>query len=189
MAVAALLGACTTLQQVAALRRVDFDLDRVTEPRLAGVDVSRVRSYEDLNAAQIAAIGVALAREELPLSFRLHVRATNPADNAVTARLTRMEWELLLEDRETISGVLDQTYQLAPGVPADIPLEIRLDLLDFFDDNARELVDLALAAAGAGGEPTRVALRATPIIDTPLGAIRYPQPITIVNREIGADSR
>jgi hypothetical protein len=47
------------------------------------------------------------------------------------------------------------------------------------------MIDLALAVAGAGGEPTRVSLRALPTIQTSIGPIRYPQPIIIVSREIG----
>lgn len=180
-------GACATLQQVAALRHVDFDLDRVSDTRLAGVDLARVRSYQSLTAAQIAALGLALARNDLPLEFQLHIRALNPAENTVTARLLRMDWTLLLDDRETISGALDRAYELPPGQPQDIALQLRLDLLDFFDKNAEDLVDLALAIAGAGGEPKRVALRATPTIDTPIGPIRYPQPITIVSRRLGAE--
>ena len=34
---------------------------------------------------------------------------------------------------------------------------------------------------------TRIALRATPTIDTALGPIRYPQPITIVSRQVGGN--
>lgn len=181
-----LLAACATLQQVAALRRVAFDIGRVTDARLAGVDFTRVRAYDDLSAAQVAAIALAIARDELPLSFDLHLLAQNPADNPA-ARLLRMDWTLLLDDRETVTGVLDRSYDLPPGQTSDIPLNVRLDLLDFFDDDAEDLADLVLAIAGAGGEPTRIALRATPTIDTALGPIRYQQPITIVSRQVGGN--
>jgi hypothetical protein len=179
-----LAAGCATLQQVAALRRVAFDIDRVADARLAGVDFTRIRSYDDLTATQIAAIALAITRDELPLSFDLHLLAQNPSDNPA-ARLLRMDWTLLLDDRETVSGVLDRSYELPPGQTSDIPLNVRLDLLEFFDDDAENLAELVLAVAGAGGEPKRIALRATPTIDTALGPIRYPQPITIVSRQVG----
>ena len=181
-----LLASCATLRQVAALRRVAFDLDRVTGARLAGIDVARVRSYDDLSAAQLATIALAITRDELPLAFDLHLQARNPADNP-TARLLEMDWTLLIDDQETVSGVLDRAYELAPGVDTDIPVTVRLDLLDFFQRDAEDLAELALAIAGAEGEPRRVALRAQPTIDTPLGPIRYPEPITIVSRQVGQD--
>lgn len=46
---------------------------------------------------------------------------------------------------------------------------ISLDLADLFQHNARDLVDLALAVSGCGGEPRRSALRATTTIQTALG--------------------
>jgi hypothetical protein len=96
-----------------------------------------------------------------------------------------MDWTLLLDDRETVSGSTTREFVLEPGVPGDIPITISLDLADFFETNARDMIDLALAVAGAGGEPTRITLRALPTIQTSIGPIRYPQPIIIVSREIG----
>jgi hypothetical protein len=186
-ALTALLAGCATLQQIAALRHVDFAIDRASGARLAGIELSRVRSYNDLTPAQVASLGVSLARRELPLAFQLHLRAENPAENSVTARLLEMDWWLLIDNRETVSGTLVRSFELPPGQPRDIPLEIRLDLLEFFDDQARDMVELALAVAGAGGAPKRVAVRASPTIDTAIGPIRYPQPITIVSREVGGE--
>jgi hypothetical protein len=173
------------LQQIAALRQVDFAIDRVGDARLAGVSLDRVRNYQDLSALDIARIGSALARGDVPMEFQLHLSALNPADNSVAARLIQMDWTLLLENRETISGRIDREFVFEPGVPADVPLAISLDLADFFQHNAQDLIDLALAVAGAGGAPKQIALRAVPTIQTSLGPIRYPQPITIVSREVG----
>ena len=182
--IAASLQGCQTLREIAALRSVAFALDRVSNATLAGVDIQRLRSYEDLSATDVIRIGASVADRRLPLRFQLHVAARNPAENSVQARLVRMDWTLLIEDRETISGVLDQTFVLPPGETRDIPIGIELDLIEFFDRSTRDLVELALAVAGQG-EPQNVKVRAVPTIDTPIGAIDYPNPITIVNRDIG----
>lgn len=179
------VSGCATLQQFAALRSVDFSLDRVSSPRLAGIDLQQVRSYEDLGYADAARLALALVQESLPMDFRLHLRAENPADNSTEARLMRMAWTLLLQDRETVSGVFDQETLLLPGQPQDIPILISLDLVDFFEGSAQDLLELALSIAGQGGAPKEVALRASPVVDTPLGPIQYPTPITIVSRQVG----
>jgi len=176
---------CATLQQIAALRSVDFQLDRVADARVAGIDVSRVSSYSDLSLFDAARVGAAIARRELPLAFRLHVRAENPADNPVTARLVRMQWTLFLEDTETISGLIDQEFELPPGRPMNIPVDVSLDLFDFFERSGPDLFNLALNLMGVGAEPSKVALRAVPTVNTALGPISYPQPITIVDRTVG----
>ena len=179
------LSGCATLQQLAALRNVDFSLDRLSNVELAGIDLSRVRSYNDLGMADAARLTLAVTRNELPLAFQLHLLAENPAENTTTARLVQMDWTLLLENRETLSGVFDGDVQLPPGEPTDVPIAISLDLLEFFDGSARDLLELALSLTGQGGSPKNVSLRATPTIDTALGPMRYPRPITIVSQDVG----
>jgi len=185
-ALAAVLGACllvsgcATLRQVAALRDVDFSLAGVGGGTLAGIRIDSATSYEDLGALDAARLAAALARGRLPLEATLQVRASNPEDN-VTARLVKLDWTLFLDDRQTVSGVMDREYELPPGRPVTVPVTVKVDLLDFFDRQLEPLVGLALAAAG-GGEPHRIRLEATPSIQTALGPIRYPQPIRIEYR-------
>ena len=179
------VAGCQTLQQIANLRNVSFALDRVTEARLAGVDINRIRSYEDLSAQDVLRLGSAVAQQELPLAFALHLDAENPPENEVDARMVRMDWTLLLDDRETISGIFDQNILLPPGEPTDVSIPMQLDLVNFFNNGARDLIELALAVSGQGGSPKRIKLQATPTIDTVIGPIKYPNPITIVSRTVG----
>lgn len=181
----AALGGCATLQQVMALRDVDFAVDRVVDVRLAGVRLDEVRRFEDLRATDAARLLAAVAERTLPLELDLHLTALNPADNTVDARLVRMDWTFLIEDRETLSGVLEGDVVLPPGEPRDVPVPIAMDLFEFFDGSARDLFEIARSLAGQGGEARRVALRASPVVQTALGPIRYPSPITIVERDIG----
>ncbi len=136
----------------------------------------------------VVRLGTALSERQLPLQFRLHVAATNPEDNNVAARLVRMDWTLFLEGRETVSGRYDDEVLLPSGQTTDVPIEITLDLVQFFGDNLRDLVDVALAVSGQGGQPRNIELQATPIIDTSIGPIRYPRPITIVSHDVGNGS-
>ena len=180
-----LAAGCATLQQIAALRQVDFSLAGVQRGRLAGVDLSRVTSYTDLTALDAGRIALALAQHDLPFEFQVDVRAENPATNQVTATMVRLAWSLFLNDKETINGVLDTTLTLPPGRPVNIPFQMRLNLLQFFNGPAQNLVNLAAAAAGLRSDPTKISLRAVPTINTPLGPIAYPSPITIVSRTVG----
>lgn len=175
------LSGCATLNQLYALEDVDFAIEEVAEVRLAGVDVTRIESFSDLSVSEGAALAAAVARRELPLFLELQIVADNPADN-YDARLTEMEWTLLLEDRETVSGRLDSEIRLPRAEATTFPLGIELNLVEFFDGNARELVDLAASLAGVGAETTDVELRAMPVIQTPLGPLTFPEPIRIRRR-------
>ena len=179
------VAACATLQQIAALRQVDFSLGAVRNGRLAGVELSRVRTSRDLSALDLARLGYAVARKDLPLEFVLDVRGENPADNKVTATMVRLAWTLFLNERETIHGVLDTSFAFPPGVPTTMPMVMRLNLMQFFDGPAESLVDWAASLAGVSSDPTRVTLKAVPTIQTPLGPISYPSPITIASRTVG----
>ena len=179
------ISSCATLRQFAALSSVEFSLGHVSDLRLAGIDLRRIGSFDDLGFSDAAQLALAVSQQELPLDFRLHLLAENPAENTTDARLVRMDWTLLLQDRETLSGVFEGDVLLPPGEPTGVPITISLNLVEFFEGSAQDMLELALSLAGAGGEPKELALRATPVIDTPLGPMRYPQPITIVSREVG----
>jgi hypothetical protein len=178
------LVGCPALQEIAALRSVEFSLAGTSGATLAGVPIDSVRSIDQLSSTQIARVAAALAQGRLPLEANLLVRALNPGDN-VQARLTRLDWTLFLYDQETINGILDREFVLPPGEPATVPLQVRLDLLDFFDGRLDQVVNLALALAGAEGARQRVRLEASPSVQTPVGPIRYPRPISI-EYEVGS---
>ncbi len=178
---------CATIQQLTALRSVDFSLAGVTEASIAGIALDQVGSWEDLSLTDAGRLALAVAQRDLPMHFQVLVLADNPADNPA-ARLTRMDWTLLLENRETLSGALTEEVVLPSGEPRVIPIAVSLNLIEFFEGNAQDLLELALSLSGQGGAPKQVAVRASPVISTPLGAIRYPQPITIVDRQVGGDS-
>lgn len=177
LAVGAVVAGCAAVQQVAALRQVSFALGGVSGGRIAGVPLDRVASYRDLGVTDVARLGLAVARNELPFEFVLQVRAINPADNRSAARMVQMGWTLFLNDRETIRGVLDSSQLLPPGDTVTIPVRMQLDLMKYFEGGAEELVDFAASLAGVRPDPARIALEVIPRIDTPLGPITYPVPI------------
>lgn len=179
------VASCATLGQLAALRRVEFALNNVQDGRLAGVPLTRIASYRDLSALDIGRLTLAVGRRDLPLDMTLNIRADNPSDNRTAATMVRLDWTLLLDNKETVSGVLDTAVTMPPGQGTLIPLGVRLNLIEFFGGSAENLLNLAASLAGLNADPTRVTLRATPTINTPVGPIRYPEPITIASRTVG----
>ena len=181
---AVVVGACSSLQQLAALRQVGFALAGVTGGRLAGVDIAKIASGTRLSVLDYGKLTVALARQDVPLDFLVNVEALNPAENKVTARMVRLGWALYLNDKETIHGVVDTAVVMEPGKPVIMPMRMRVNLVQFFNGPAQDLVDLAAAVAGVNPDPTKISLKASPTIDTPLGPLSYPNPITIVSRTV-----
>lgn len=179
---------CAALRETANLRNVQFKIENLSDTELAGVDVDGLQSYEDLSSRDLIRLGAAVSEGTLPLSFVLHLKATNPSTNDENARLTKMEWTLLLDETETVSGTYDDEVLLRPGEPTTVPVQIQLDLVRFFDENLREFVDLVSALTG-DGPPQGVKVKVRPTINTRFGPFTYPSPITVVSEEVGDESK
>jgi hypothetical protein len=173
------LTGCTAAKELAAVRQVQFHLNGVSGARLAGVSLDRLQSPSDLSAADVAGLTLAIASGEVPLQMTVHVEGRNPETNTVTARLLAMDWDFLVDDRELVSGRLEEPYTFEPGRARDVPIPVRCDLVPLFGKRSADLVDAALAIAGRGSSSHRAAVRLIPTVDTALGRIRYPAPITL----------
>jgi hypothetical protein len=99
-------------------------------------------------------------------------------------QVTDFPWRLLLSGHETISGNIGAPVGVpAGGTTAIMPLQVTVDLKEFFEDKGyNDLLNLALALSGQGGV-SQVQLKATPTMSTPIGSLKYPGELTIVNTE------
>ena len=187
---AALAGitGCATLRQFAALGQVRFSFDRITDVRLAGVSTAGKDSYSDLRFQDVARITAAIASRAVPLDFVVQVRAENPASNTVTARLLQLDWNLFLDESQVLEGQMDRGYAFAPGQPVLVPVAVSLDAYNLVQRNGQDLFELALAIAGVQGHRTKVRLDLQPTVETDLGPIPYPAPITI-RRNVGTSTQ
>ena len=174
-----LLSSCATLNQLTALRQVDFSLQGASNVRLANVDLTRARSFTDLSISDAASLASAVANRNLPLSLQLDVVGENPTDNVADARLVQLDWTFFIEGRETVGGRIEEEFVLPRGQPTPIPVEVSLNLVDFFEGSARDLFELAQSLAGVGGSPKELSVEAFPVVQTMLGPVSYPGPIRI----------
>ena len=179
--VLALLGiaGCTTLQELAALRSCTFAFANVSDVRLAGIAIGPDARFGSLGVADVTRLGAALLAKQVPLELVAHVSATNPAENKVAARMVNLDWRLFVEDRQALAGTLADAVSIAPGHTADVPLAVRVDLLQLTSGSARDLFDVALAIAGQGTVKKDLRLELAPTIETSLGPIRYPSPLVV----------
>src|SRR5678815_2542936 len=170
---------CIRDRQIAVLRTVRFDFAGVSDVRLAGVRIDDILTFNNLSVTDGARLGVAVASHRMPLDLVVHLDATNPAENTVTARMVDLDWSLFIEDHHAFDGGLAGAVAIAPGRTADVPLTVGLDLFEISSGTARDLFDLALAIAGRGAVRKDLRLELRPTIDTPLGPIRYPAPVVV----------
>jgi hypothetical protein len=180
-----LISGCATLQQLAALRQVQFQLNGIDSIRLAGVAIGSQSHLGDFSTLDAARLSAAFLDGKLPLSLQALVGAENPASNGTSARFLSMDWTLRLQGEDTVSGRVDRELLLEPGKPAVIPVQVELDLVRFFEQSLPELVQLVGGLSGVSSEPTLVELMVLPTIETSLGPMAFPQPVRVVRATSG----
>jgi hypothetical protein len=155
-----LVSACDVLnqvQQMANLTKCEFRLKTVDQLRLAGVNIQQIRQLSDLSLMDAAKITTAaMSGGSLPLNFTLNVEAKNP--NTAVAGLNRLDWTLLIDDIEMVSGVNENRVQIpANGSTSIIPLTISIDLKQALKGKSGDAIaNFGLNLAGAGNQPTRI---------------------------------
>ena len=178
------LCGCAAFKQTVALSQVKFSFDRISDVRVAGVSVLGKTSYTDLSLTDVAKLSSAVVAHNVPLGLTVHLKAENPSSNSVTAKMMKMAWSLYLEDHKLLDGNLDSAYAFPPGKGVDVAVPILFNAYEIYQHNAQDLFDLGLSLAGVQGYSKLVRLDFTPTINTDLGPITYPTPIT-VKREVG----
>jgi len=187
-------GSCAALTDVATalanLQRLKFKIGNVHGFRLLGIDIGGKSKLGDFGAADVLKLGRSYAAKKLPVEFVVDLLAVNPNDGTggttkTTSTLTGLESRLLIDGQPTVMGNIDQPIEIpGTGQESVIPIRLSLDLLEFFANKSyADLIDLALAIGGKGGNPTRLALDARPTVSTPIGPITYPGRLTIVSAE------
>ena len=188
------LSSCAALDEMASalanLQRLKFKLSGVREFRLLGIDLGGKTRLSDFSAGDALRLAESFRVKKLPVEFVLDVLAVNPNDGTggsrrTTSTLTGLECRLLIDGQPTVTGNIDQPFEVpGTGQESVVPIRLSLDLFEFFAGKQYDdVLNLALALGGKARTPARLSLDAQPTVSTPLGPIAYPGRITIVSTE------
>lgn len=194
IALVVIVPGCATLTEMAGalsnLQRLKFRVAGVSGFTVANISLSGKQQITDFGLMDGINLLAGYNRKKLPAGFTLNIKALNPNDGTggspqTTSTLTSFEWRLLIDDKPTVSGNIEKPIEIpGTGQSAVIPLEINLDLMEFFGEKGyNDLLNLALALGGAQSDISRLAIDAQPRVSTPLGEITYPGRIIIVSKE------
>ncbi len=183
------LNSCATLNALAGLSRIQFKVGDVQNVQLAGISIANKHSVSDFSVMDGINLAAAFASGRFPLTFTLNVDARNPNAPASSSfvnalSVTNFPWTLLLNGQQTISGNIGAPVGVpAGGMTTVIPLQVSLDLKQFFANQGYDqLLQLALALSGQGGS-SQVQLLAQPTMSAMGLSLTYPGQLTIVNTE------
>lgn len=181
---------CSVYETMTNLSRLQFKVGNVNEFQINGIHISGKSKISDFNPLDLLKLSSSFGQGTLPASFVLNINAKNPNDGTggykkSDATIQNFKWRLFLDDKETVSGDIDQPVVVpGTGEVTTIPLRINIDLLKFFKDKGYEsVINLALALGGNQGSSSKISLYATPTISSPFGNITYPGELKLVDTQ------
>ncbi|MBN2572250.1 MAG: hypothetical protein JXA68_08990 [Ignavibacteriales bacterium] len=185
-----LLTSCSIFDTIENIGRLTFKLNSIADFRVSDISISSKSSYSDFSPIEIIKLTSDIASGKLPIKFILNVDAKNPNDGTggsprSNITIESFPWKLFIDNKQTIAGNIGSPISV-PGVGEStvIPLTLELDLFKFFSNNSLEsLLNIALKLGGSQGKPTDLQLIADPVLGTPIGDLKYPNEITIVDFE------
>ena len=183
-----IFNSCSVYETIVNLSRLQFKLGEVDGFTVNGINISNKSKLEDFNPADLFMLTSAVTSGKFPVSFTLNVEAKNPNDGTggypkTDATLKSFPWHLQIDGKETISGNITNPVSVpGTGEITIIPIEIEMDLIQFFNDKGYDsLLNLVLALGGKNGSSSRLTMFADPTVSTALGDINYPGEIKIVD--------
>lgn len=184
-----LTSSCSVYETMVNLSRLKFKLGAVNNFTVSGINISSKKSLQDFNPLEVVNLTSVIASGKLPASFTLNVEAKNPNDGTggypkTDATLKAFPWRLEIDNVETISGNIGSPVTVpGTGEVTNIPLTMNIDLIEFFGNKGFDnLINLALTLGGQQGSSTRLSLFASPTVSSPVGDIKYPGELKIVDQ-------
>lgn len=183
------LSGCSVFKQISNISRLKFRLNSVSDFTINGINISNKSSLKDFNVFDSAQLLNSIRKGDLPVKFNLNIEAMNPNDGGGYPRqdldIVDFKWRLIIDDVETLSGNIARPISVpGTGETTIFPITVELDLFKFFKERGFEnIINLALAIGGKNSNLSRIVLKAQPTIQTPLGKIKYPDEIDIIDRE------
>lgn len=129
------LASCGLISQARKMDRFahcNFTVNTVTLERVAGVDMSHVKSVSDLNFNEMIALSSGLLSGNLPADILVSVKVINPS--ADKAAVSGMDWKLLQKQQVIATGQLTKPIAVSGhgrtsfDLPADVNLAKILQL-------------------------------------------------------------
>jgi len=175
------------------LQHLQFKLGSADNFIVNSVNISNIRTVNDLSINDGLRLTQAVANKSLPVSFTLNILANNPnskSSNSTSssnfdAIINSIDWILFIDEKETVRGRVSTPIRVPTGTQTTvIPVSIGLDLVKFFGEkNYLDIMNLALAIGGANGSSSRLKLQMKPTVSIAGIPISYPNFINVIDKE------
>lgn len=161
------------MSQVQQLTLCEFDVNGVDKVRIAGIELDQNMDRSDLNAAQLMQLTAAIFQKEMIVDFDLLLNINNP--NSKPAAMNRMDYELFIDNKQILTGQMNQAVNVGANTNASVQMPIQLDLFKVLNNETQSsLVNLAFKLTGDKSDPSEILLKVKPYIKVGGRELAYP---------------
>ncbi len=147
---------------------------------VAGRDISKMISENQINLANIPEIAIAYLRQNIPLSARINLKIKNPTQQ--TAAINRFEYEVLIKGNQLAEGLVNQEISIEPGDSTLVPVSLNANIYKILSNGKtmEEVLEFLRGGNDAATEKKGVlTLKIRPSIAIGDKLVKYPGFITI----------
>lgn len=189
LSIALLLGialfgfSCSTKNDLDAFKEAKYSLSGINEVRLNGVNVLDKKRPEDFSFGEAAMIFTAFSDNNLSAFSSLGLNVELDEDSRERSMtVTKLKWQLLLDGKQTLSGLIDEPVELRHGLNTlnvRTPVRITEENGKPGYNNLLRLVTLLTKTDGTS-RPA-IELQIKPTIQTSVGPVEMPSFISVKN--------
>ncbi len=117
---------CKQLSEMKNMTKCEFRLKNIELLSIDQVDVSGIKTVNDLNAITIAKLGSTLLTGKMPLSYRTNIESKNP--NSQNAAIDKFELHILFNNVDLVQTVINQRVEVLPSQTTVIPVMMTSDI-------------------------------------------------------------
>ncbi len=164
VAVTALFFAsCRTASNLNWFRKCHFDLVGIKDIRIADIDISKIKSFDDFSLKDAAKIGVCLLEKKVPLNLTFMVNIANGTNKIGV--LQGMDYIVVMHDKDVLYGKITEPIAVAPNSSQVYNVKSELELISLFNkEDLKENVILGLKVFAADNIYNDIAIKVRPYL-------------------------
>jgi hypothetical protein len=175
VAVVWVAAGCKNISDIKAFTEARYTLRDISEVRVNSINVSNKSRLDQFRMNEIATLLSAYNTNSLLADavVGLNVEMVDGSTREIT--VTQLKWQLLVDDRETLSGVVEEPVKLQAGLNL---IPIKTPVLVTETDGQRNfegLMQLVTLLSREGVDRSNIVLQIKPTVQTSVGNVESPR--------------
>jgi hypothetical protein len=174
-AVVWLAAGCKNISDIKAFTEARYSLRDISEVRVNSVLVSNKSRLEEFRMNEIATLLSAYNNNDMEADAMVGLQVDLPEGKKSEITVTKLKWQLLVDDKETLSGVVEEPVKLQAGLNT---FPIRTPVMVTETDGQRNfdgLMQLMALLSRKGEDRGNVVLQIKPTVLTSVGNVESPR--------------